>query len=128
MAKLTIGQLRKKWSAALVALTKIKARAANTPFGETISNLLSELALEKSLDNYIILEKDIFDAPRVSGLLRDLGITPELLKQRALDDGLINSRLIEGGLVVDKDTVLTDDNMVQLIKVLLFKDYEGDTQ
>lgn len=128
MAKLTIGLLRKKWSAALQALVKIKTRAANTPFGDTIDNLLSEIALERSLDNYVILEKDSFDAPRVSGLLRDLGITPELIKQRALEDGLINARVIEGGLIIDKDTVLTDDNMVQLIKVLMFKDYEGDSQ
>lgn len=128
MAKLTIGLLRKKWSAALQALVKIKARAANTPFGDTIDNLLSEIALERSLDNYIVLEKDSFDSPRVSGLLRDLGITPELIKQRALNDGLINARVIEGGLIIDKDTILTDDNMVQLIKVLMFKDYEGDSQ
>lgn len=128
MAKLTIGLLRKKWSVALQALVKIKTRAANTPFGDTIDNLLSEIALERSLDNYVILEKDSFDAPRVSGLLRDLGITPELIKQRALEDGLINARVIEGGLIIDKDTVLTDDNMVQLIKVLMFKDYEGDSQ
>ena len=127
MAKLTISQLRKKWSAALVALTKIKTRAANTSFGDSIDELLKEIALEKPLSSYVILDKEHFDAPRLTGLLRDLGVTPELLKERALADGLVNSRVIEGGLIIDKDSVLTDDNMVQLIKVLLFKDYEGDS-
>lgn len=128
MAKLTIAVLRKKWAAALLALTKIKARAANTPFGDTIDAVLKEITLEKSLNNYIILDKDHFDAPKVIGLLRDLGITPELLKERALADGLVNARVLEGGLIVEKETVLTDDNMVQLLKVLLFMDYEGDSQ
>lgn len=127
MSRLTISQLRKHWSSMRSALVRIQQRSQSPDFVAQLDSLLRSVALDKPLDQYIILEKAEFPAPKLIGLLLDLGITPDVIKARVLEDGLVNSRVLEGGFMIDANSEFTEDNMVQLIKVLLFKDYEGDS-
>lgn len=127
MSRLTISKLRSYWSNMRAALVKIEGRSSSPDFKAQLQDLLKSTAVDKPLDQYIILDKAEFTAPKLTGLLLDLGITPDVIKARVLEDGLVNSRVIEGGFMIDANSEFTEDNMVQLIKVLLFKDYEGDS-
>lgn len=75
--------------------------------------------------NYILLGVPPFTAPDTINFLTLSGLTPEKIKQQALADTYLHSIILKTGLYIDESTVLTNDNMVQILKALLSLDYEG---
>ncbi len=131
MQKLKIQKLRTNYGLMSRMLLDVISRFSNAPdpkaqsYAARAKELFDDTRTDRELTEYIILEKDEFPAANVINTLHTLGVTPARILELSRQDAYFNSLLLEAGFLLDEQSTLTDDNMVQIFKILLFKDYEG---
>lgn len=94
-------------------------------YGARVEQLFQDTRTERELTDYIILDKSEFPATNVINFMHTLGITPSKIVELSKQDAFFNTLLLDAGFLLDDTSTLSDDNMVQIFKILLFKDYEG---
>lgn len=128
---LSIQKLRSNYGLMSNMLLDIISRFSNAPdpnaraYGARVQQLFDDTRTDEELTEYIILSKAEFPAANIVNLLNALGVTPERIVELARTDAYVNAILLEAGFLVDEQSTLSDDNMVQIFKILMFKNYEG---
>lgn len=131
MPILKIQKLRANYGLMTQMLNDVQRRMSRSTdpnaqaYGERIGELIDDTRTDKELTEYIILEKAEFPAANMVNALHTLGVTPERILELSKQDAYFNALLLEAGFLLDEHSKLSDDNMVQIFKILLFKDYEG---
>ena len=94
-------------------------------YGAELERLWIQTRTDKELrTDYVLLDKTVTSAS-VINLLSCMGVTPESLKQRALEDSYLHALILKADIYIDENTAMTEDIMVDILRLLMQKDYEG---
>lgn len=129
---ISIKKLRDNYSQMTRALINVSQRMLRSvdptanAYGAELERLITVTRTEKELTEYIILDKSEFKTPELSSVLRYLGVTPEKIKTLAIEDPIFYGLLLKHNFHIDEQSVINDDTMGHILKVILFNDYEGN--
>lgn len=128
---ITIGRLRDNYSQLSGAIINVSQRFMKSSdpkaqaYGSELLRLIENTRTDRELTDYVLIDKAEFATPQLSTILRTLGVTPERIKSLAIEDPVFYSLLLKHNFHIDAESVVNDDTMGHILKVILFNDYEG---
>ena len=128
---ITIGKLRDNYSRLSRALIDVAQRFIKSSdpkaqiYGSELMRLIENTRTDRELTDYVLIDKSEFNTPDLTSVLKSLGVTPERIKSLAIDDPVFYSLLLKHNFHIDDQSVVNDDTMGHILKVILFNDYEG---
>lgn len=128
---ITISKLRDNYSRLSRALLDVSQRFSRSPdpkarvYGSELMRLIEDTRTDRELTEYVLIDKSEFATPELVTVLKMLGVTPERIKSLAINDPVFYSLLLKHNFHIDDESIVNDDTMGHILKVILFNDYEG---